>query len=65
MVASDIAALLERRGLDLRQEDVDELRAMLTQVPLDEYDSIAGGVWEAVAQIIGNPEYRGDAKTPA
>lgn len=64
MAASEISALLERRGLDLRQEDVDELRAMLTQMDPDESETIAGNVWEAVAMVVQNPEYTGDAKVP-
>lgn len=64
MAGSDISALLERRGLDLRQEDIDDLRAMIVQLDPDEADAIAGNVWEAVAMVLQNPEYVGDAKLP-
>lgn len=64
MAVSEIRALLDKRGTELRQGDVEELRALLTQVPDDEHDEVAAWVWEAVALIVGHPGYTGDAKVP-
>ena len=64
MAVSEIRALLEKRGLDLRQTDVEELRALLTQVPDAEHDEVAFWVWEAVAQVVIDPAYTGDAQVP-
>lgn len=62
--SNEIAEFLRKRGRDIRAEDIDELRAMLTQLPVEQYDEVAGGVWEAVAQIVNDPEYEGGAKLP-
>lgn len=65
MAARDeIADLLDKRGHDLRPDDIDEIRALLAQVPFDDYDDVAGGTWEAVALIVNDPAYEGDAKVP-
>lgn len=64
MANSEIAAFLAKRGADLRADDIDELRAMLTQVPPKQYDDIAGWVWEAVALVVNDPAYEGDARVP-
>lgn len=64
MAVSEIRTLLEKRGTDIRQTDVEELRALLTQVPDDEHDEVAAWVWEAVALIVDNPDYSGDAIVP-
>lgn len=64
MANSEISAFLAKRGSDLRADDIDELRAMLTQVDPDEYDAVAGWVWEAVALVVNDPAYEGDAKVP-
>jgi len=63
MAVSEILALLELRGRDLRQADVDEIEIMVALLPEAESEAV-GGVWEIVAQIIGDPEYTGDAKMP-
>ncbi len=64
MAVSDIRALLELRGKDLRQADVDELEVMVALLPDAEHEEAAGGIWETVAMIVNDPEYTGDAKMP-
>ncbi len=64
MANSEIAAFLAKRGHDLRRDDIDELRAMLTQVPPERYEEIAGWTWEAVALVVNDPDYEGDAYVP-
>lgn len=60
----EIAEFLRKRGTDLRAEDIDELRAMLALLPVEQYETVAGGVWETVALIVIDPQYEGDAKVP-
>jgi hypothetical protein len=60
----EITAFLAKRGRDLRADDIDELRAMLTQVPPERYEEISGNVWEAVALVVNDPENEGDANVP-
>ena len=52
------------KGRDLRADDVDDLRAALTQLDPDDYDQVAADVWEGVALIVNDPAYEGDAKVP-
>ena len=60
----EIAEFLGSKGLDLRQEDVDELSAKLAELPPEQHDQIAPMAWEAVAQVVADPSYAGDAKLP-
>lgn len=62
--SKDIADFLGKLGLDLRQTDVDDIAAMLAALPLDEHDEVAPNIWEAVAQIIGDPMFDGDVSLP-
>lgn len=62
--SSEIADFLASRGLNLRQDDVDEVAAMLASLPVDEHDRIAPNVWEVVAQIIADPLFEGDIVLP-
>lgn len=62
--SSEITEFLGKRGLDLRADDIEELRAMLAGLPPEQYDEVAPGVWESVAQIIIDPAYEGDAELP-
>ena len=56
-----IADFLASLGLSLRQSDVEEVAAMLAILPIEQHDEIAPNIWEAVAQIVFDPSYEGDA----
>lgn len=62
-VLADVGATLAK-GRNLAADDVDDLRATLTQLDPDDYGLVAGDVWEAVALIVNDPAYEGDAKVP-
>lgn len=62
--SSEITEFLGKRGLDLRADDIDDVRAMLASLPPEQYDEVAPGVWETVAQIVNDPAYEGDAELP-
>lgn len=62
--SNEIAEFLRKRGRDLRADDIDELRIMLAALPVEQYETVAGGVWETVALIVNDPEYEGDAIVP-
>lgn len=64
MVLSDITEFLARRGLDLRQTDVDDVQAMLLLVPVDDALKAEPEIWESVSLIIDDPLYEGDAQLP-
>lgn len=64
-VSEKAAEFLGARGLNLRAEDIDELRAILATADPEDYDAIAGTVWESVAQIVNDPQYEGDAELPS
>lgn len=61
MDRSKIIDYLSDKGMNLAAADIDELRAMLIALPLDQNAEIAAEVWEIVAMIILNPNYKGDA----
>lgn len=56
--------IVTRRGSALTDQDVRQIRLLLAEVPLDEYHQAAPWIWEAVAQIVNDPDYAGDV-TPA
>lgn len=58
-----IQARLEK-GPALTAADVDLIRFDLALMPPDESHEVEPWVWEAVALIVTNPDYRGDAKVP-
>lgn len=60
---ADIRALLDK-GPDLRAPDIDELRALLAMLPVDDQTETERWVWEAVALIVNDPLYRGGAELP-
>lgn len=59
-----IAARMRALGEQPTQYSIDELRFALLELPTSEYDAIAPGVWEGVAQLLESPDYEGDAKLP-
>lgn len=63
-VSEKVAGFLGSRGLNLRADDIDELRAILATADPEQYDAIAGAAWETVAQIVNDPAYEGDAELP-
>jgi len=63
--SKEISDFLQKRGNDLRADDIDEIETMLALLPVEQYDEVAGWVWEAVALIVNDPSYEGDAKLPA
>lgn len=66
MAAIDqIQAIIRDRGAGLRQLDVDEISALITQIPLDTVHEAEPWIWEAVGQIVDDPDYTGDASVPA
>ena len=63
--SKEISDFLQKRGNDLRADDIDEIETLLALLPVEQYDEVAGWVWEAVALIVNDPDYVGDAKLPA
>ena len=59
-----ITMILSTKGSRLAQADVDEIEALLTQVPMPEVIDFEEGVWETVWLIINDPLYQGDATIP-
>jgi hypothetical protein len=62
--AEQIEAILREKAACLTQADVEEIEALLTQVPMPEAIDFEGGVWETVWLIINDPLYQGDATLP-
>ena len=62
--SKEISDFLQKRGNDLRADDIDEIETLLALLPVEQYDEVAGWVWEAVALIVNDPSYEGDAKLP-
>lgn len=60
MDRSSIIDFLSSKGDKLMAADIDALRAMLIELPIDQNAEIAAEVWEIVAMIILNPNYKGD-----
>lgn len=61
---TEIAALIQTRGMGLTQADVDEIETLLATIPPPGVIEIEESVWEAVSLIVNDPLYRGDAKLP-
>lgn len=53
------------KGLALRQPDIEEIQFLFTQAPVDAARAAEPWIWEAVALIVNDPAYEGDAKIPA
>ncbi len=53
------------KGLSLTQADVDDVRAKLVAMDADEAHKVEPFVWEALALILLDEQYRGDATLPA
>lgn len=53
------------KGPALTAADVDAIRFDLAVLPVDEAHEAEPWIWEAVALIVTNPDYRGDARVPA
>jgi hypothetical protein len=60
-----ILEFIGKLGPGLRQTDIEEIEYRLTQVPVDDAREAEGQIWEAVALIVNDPEYGGDAKVPS
>lgn len=52
------------RGLALTAQDVRELQSEIAVLPLGQAHEAEPWVWEAVALIVNDPDYAGDAKLP-
>lgn len=61
---TEIAALIQARGMGLTQADVDEIETLLATIPPPGVIEIEETVWEAVSLIVNDPLYQGDAKLP-
>lgn len=58
-----IEAILAK-GPALTAADVENLQFELANMPLDQAHEREPWVWEAVALIVNDPDYLGDAKLP-
>lgn len=63
MSIETIQALLEK-GPALTAADVNDIRYELALLPLDEAHEAEPWIWEAVALIVTDPDYKGDARVP-
>lgn len=61
----EIADFIASKGMELRQDDVDDVAAMLAALPVPVHDEVAPNIWEALAQIINDPIYSGGATLPS
>jgi hypothetical protein len=59
----EIQAIIAK-GDALTAADVREIEFLLTQMPLDEQHEAVPWVWEAVALIVDDLTYTGDARVP-
>ena len=63
MISNRITELLGKE-LALTAADVQEIRYRLATLPPDEEHEIAPLVWEGVALIVNDGQYKGDAAVP-
>lgn len=54
--------LISSKGDKLSQADVDDIDALLCELPLADYDELAGMAFEGLSLIINDPLYQGNAQ---
>lgn len=64
-LTDEILGIIRDRGSGLRQDDVDQIGALITQLPVEEAHQAVPWIWEAVGLIVDDPDYNGDAQVPA
>jgi hypothetical protein len=65
MASIDRIQSLISKGPALTAADIGGIEYELAVMPVDEAHEVEPWVWEAVARIVTDPDYRGDGKVPA
>lgn len=59
MAIDDIVELVRDRGAKLNRDDLNQIKMMAVDVPLEDSDALAA-VFEGIALVVNDPLYEGD-----
>lgn len=55
-----IMEIIGTKGAELRQTDIDEIEALVVDIPVDDLPTVYPWIWESIALIVNDCLYEGD-----
>lgn len=56
----EIMEIVTTKGLDLMQSDIDEIEALVVDIPVDDLPTVYPWIWERIALVVNDSLYEGD-----
>ena len=55
-----IRAIIREKGRDIMQSDIEDIEALVVDIPIDDLPVVYPWIWESIALIVNDCLYEGD-----